>query len=219
MARWVVTGANRGIGLELAHQLHARGETVIAACRQTSEGLAAVGCRVVEGIDVARDDAGAALDAALDGSVDVLLHNAGILYRDGLSDLDSDGVREQFEVNALGPLRLTQALRHRLGRGTKLVFVSSKAGSIGDGPSGGMYGYRMSKAALNMAVANLAHELSPEGIAVVALHPGYVRTEMTGGAGNVEAPDSAAGLIARIDELSLASTGRFVHMDGSEVLW
>ena len=93
------------------------------------------------------------------------------------------------------------------------------AGSIGDGPSGGMYGYRMSKAALNVATANLAHELRPRGIHVVALHPGFVRTEMTGGNGNVEPADAAAGLIARLDELDAAGSGSFVHADGRELPW
>ena len=219
MGTWVVTGANRGIGLELARQLHERGEAVVAACRTSSAVLEALGCAVVDGIDVARDEAGARIDTALDGSIDVLLHNAGILNRDGLADLDAEGVRAQFEANALGPLRLTRALRHRLGRGARVAFVSSKAGSIGDRPAGGMYGYRMSKAALNMAAANLAHELRPDGIAVIALHPGFVRTGMTDGAGNVAAPDAARGLIERIDELTLASTGRFLHADGTELPW
>ena len=111
------------------------------------------------------------------------------------------------------------ALRPRLEVGAKIGVVSSMAGSIGDGPSGGMYGYRMSKAALNMAVANLAHELQAREIHVVALHPGYVRTEMTCGGGSVDAPEAAAGLIARIDELGASSSGTFVHADGRALPW
>lgn len=220
MATWLLTGANRGIGLELARQLHARGESVLAACRSSSTELDAVGCRVVEGIDVADDRVGEALDEALgDEQVDVVVSNAGILRRDAGTGIDIDAAREQFEVNTLGPLRLVNALLPRLGRGAKLGFVSSMAGSIGDGPSGGNYGYRMSKTALNMAAVNLAGELEPREIYVAVLHPGFVRTEMTGGSGNVDAADAAAGLIARLDELDASGSGSFVHADGRELPW
>lgn len=221
MSAWLVTGANRGIGLELCRQLHARSDDVVAVCRSTSPELDAIGCRVIDGIDIAADDAGARLDAALgpDVALDVLVHNAGVLRRDSVEALDPDAVREQLQVNALGPLLVTIALLPRLGRGSKIAFVSSRAGSIGDGPSGGTYGYRMSKAALNMAGANLAHELAPRGIHVVLLHPGFVRTEMTRGAGTFDPPEAAAGLIARIDELDTARSGRFFHATGEEIPW
>ncbi len=219
MATWLVTGSNRGIGLEICRQLHARGDTAIAACRSTSVELDAIGCRVVDGLDVAHADVGATLNRALgsDLVVDVLVNNAGILQRDSLEDLDN--ARVQFEVNTLGPLRMTNALLPRLREGSKIGFVSSRAGSIGDGPSGGMYGYRMSKAALNMATANLAHELAPRGIHVVALHPGFIRTEMTSGAGNEDPLQAAAGLIARLDELDASRSGRFFHAHGDEIPW
>jgi NAD(P)-dependent dehydrogenase (short-subunit alcohol dehydrogenase family) len=220
MATWVVTGANRGIGLELCRQLHARGEGVLAACRHVSPELEALGCRVAEGVDVTSDDAGAVLDWVLgDGPVDVLVCNAGVLRPERIETLDVEGARLQFEVNALGPLRVISTLLPRLGQGAKIGLVSSRAGSIGDGPSGGMYGYRMSKAALNMAGANLAHELAPRGILVAVLHPGFVRTEMTGGAGTVDPPESAAGMIARIDELDTTRSGRFFHANGDEIPW
>lgn len=221
MSTWLVTGSNRGIGLELCRQLQARGDDVIGACRSSSGALAAVGCRVVEGIDVATHDAGARLDAALgpDVVLDVVVHNAGVLRRDSIDALDLDAVREQLEVNALGPLRVTTALLPRLESGSKIAFVSSRAGSIGDRPSGGTYGYRMSKAALNMAGANLAHDLAPRGIHVVLLHPGFVRTEMTRGAGSFDPPEAAAGLIARIDELDADRSGRFFHATGEEIPW
>lgn len=220
MTTWLVTGANRGIGLELVRQLHARGDEVLAVCRSGGAELDAVGSRVIDGIDVATDDAGARLDAALaDVALDVLVHNAGLLRRDSIDALDLDAAREQLEVNALGPLRVTTALLPRLGRGSKIAFVSSRAGSIGDRPSGGTYGYRMSKAALNMAGANLAHDLAPRGIHVVLLHPGFVRTEMTRGAGTFDPPEAAAGLIARIDELDASRSGRFFHATGEEIPW
>jgi NAD(P)-dependent dehydrogenase (short-subunit alcohol dehydrogenase family) len=220
MATWLVTGANRGIGLELCRQLHARGDTVIAACRMSSLELDALGCRVVDGIDVGRDDVGGALLAALDDeSPDVVVNNAGIARWDTLDTLDPDRVRDELEVNTLGPLRVTLALLPRLREGAKVAFMSSKAGSIGDVPSGGNYGYRMSKAALNMAAVNLAGELAPRGIHVAVLHPGFVRTDMTGGRGNVHPSAAAGGLIERIDELDASRSGRFFHADGTEIPW
>ncbi len=221
MATWLVTGASRGIGLELVRQLHARGDDVIATCRAGTPELDAVGCRVVEGIDVGSDHVGAALLEALgDGqTIDVVVANAGIGRWDTLETVELDVAREELEVNALGPLRVTLALLPRLGSGGKIALVSSKAGSIGDRPSGGNYGYRMSKAAVNMLGANLAHDLAARGILVAVLHPGFVRTEMTHGGGNVDPPEAAAGLIRQIDVLDASRSGRFFHANGDEIPW
>jgi NAD(P)-dependent dehydrogenase (short-subunit alcohol dehydrogenase family) len=221
MATWLVTGASRGIGLELVRQLHARGDDVIATCRTRTRELDAVGCRVVDGIDVGTDDVGAGLLEALAAGqpLDVVVNNAGLARWDALDRIDVDAAREELEVNALGPLRVTLALLPRLGPGAKIGLITSKAGSIGDGPSGRNYGYRMSKAALNMLGANLAADLAPRGIHVGVLHPGFVRTEMTQGGGNVDPPESAAGLIRQIDALDASRSGRFFHADGSEVAW
>jgi len=221
LATWLVTGASRGIGLELVRQVHARADDVIATCRTRTPELDAVGCRVVDGIDVGSDDVGAALLEALgDGqSVDVVVNNAGLARWDTLETIDVDAARQELEVNALGPLRVTLALLPRLVPGAKIALISSKAGSIGDGPSGRNYGYRMSKAALNMLGANLAADLAPRGIHVGVFHPGFVRTEMTQGGGNVDPPESAAGLIRQIDALDASRSGRFFHADGSEVAW
>ena len=221
MATWLVTGASRGIGLDLVRQVHARADDVIATCRTRTPELDAVGCRVVDGIDVGSDDVGAALLEALgDGQpVDVVVNNAGLARWDTLETIDVDAAREELEVNALGPLRVTLALLPRIVPGAKIALISSKAGSIGDGPSGRNYGYRMSKAALNMLGANLAADLAPRGIHVGVFHPGFVRTEMTQGGGNVDPPESAAGLIRQIDALDVSRSGRFFHADGSEVAW
>jgi NAD(P)-dependent dehydrogenase (short-subunit alcohol dehydrogenase family) len=221
MGTWIVTGSNRGIGLEMCRQLRARGETVLAACRRRSAELDAVGCRVVEGVDVTADSAAKTLEKELgEGvSIDVLVNNAGVLESDRLTSLDFDKLRRQFEVNTLGPLRLTTALLKRFKPGSKIGFVSSRAGSIGDHPSGGTYGYRMSKAALNMAGANLAHDLSGQGILVAVLHPGFIRTGMTGGSGNDDPPVAAKGLIARLDELTPEKSGHFFHANGGELPW
>ena len=221
MATWLVTGASRGIGLELVRQLHARGDDVIATCRTRTPELDAVGCRVVVGIDVGSDDVGVPLLEALGDvqSVDVVVNNAGVARWDTLETIDIDAAREELDVNALGPLRVTLALLPRLGPGAKIALVSSKAGSIGDRPSGRNYGYRMSKAALNMLGANLAADLAGRGIHVAVLHPGFVRTELTQGGGNVDPTESADGLIRQIDALDASRSGRFFHADGSEVAW
>jgi NAD(P)-dependent dehydrogenase (short-subunit alcohol dehydrogenase family) len=219
MSLFVVTGAGRGIGLELCRQLRERGETVVAACRRAEPGLAALGCEVVEGVEVT-DDAGIArLVAALGGRrVDVLVNNAGILARESLDDLDVDSIRRQFEVNALAPLRVTRALLPNLGEGSKVAIITSRMGSIADNGSGGYYGYRMSKAAVNMAGVSLARDLGGRGIAVLLLHPGMVATEMTGGSG-IPVRESAANLIARIDSLGLDQSGSFHHADGQSLPW
>lgn len=221
MSTWLVTGTSRGIGLELVRQLHARGADVIATCRTRTPALDAVGCRVVDGIDVGSDDVGSALRDALGAEqpVDVVVNNAGLARWDTLETIDLDAAREEIDINALGPLRVTLALLPRLGAGARIALISSKAGSIGDRPSGGNYGYRMSKAALNMLGANLAADLAGRGIHVGVLHPGFVRTEMTRGGGNIDPPESAAGLIRQIDALDASRSGRFFHADGSEVAW
>lgn len=222
MATWVVTGSNRGIGLELVRQLVQRGETVYAACRSSSKELDASGAKVVTGVDVGKDGAAAVLAQALGGEkIDVLVNNAGILVHDSLEALDFDRIREQLEVNTIGPLRLTAGLLGKLGKGSRVAFVSSRAGSIGDKPGGGLYGYRISKTALNMAGANLARDLEGRGIAVVLLHPGFVRTELTGGNGNESPEGSARGLIERIDALGKDPSlgGRFFHQNGQELPW
>jgi NAD(P)-dependent dehydrogenase (short-subunit alcohol dehydrogenase family) len=220
MSRFLVIGANRGIGLELVRQIAQRGDEVIAACRTVSPALSALGLETFADVDVC-DDAGLrALSEALAGrDVDVLVVVAGILHGDGMGRLDWDAMRRQFEVNSLGPLRAALALRPRLKRGSKIAILSSRVGSLADNTSGGNYGYRMSKAAVNMAGRNLAHDLAPEGIAVLLLHPGYVRTDMTRGSGHIDASESARGLIQRLDELGMDQTGTFWHADGSRLPW
>jgi NAD(P)-dependent dehydrogenase (short-subunit alcohol dehydrogenase family) len=219
MKTHLVTGASRGIGLELCRQLHKRGETVVAACRRAGAEVKALGCEVIDGIEVSDDASVERLVVALGGRrVDVLVNNAGILSRESLDDLDAERIRRQFEVNALGPLRVTRALLANLGAGSKVVIITSRMGSIADNGSGGYYGYRMSKAAVNMAGASLAHDLRERGIAVLLLHPGMVATEMTGGNG-IPVQDSAANLIARIDSLGLEHSGSFHHADGQPLPW
>lgn len=216
----VVTGANRGIGLELARQLKAREASVVAVCRRSSPGLDALGVRVESGVDVTEPAAWSKLAARLaHDDIDLLIQNAGVLLADTLDDVYLDKVRAQFELNAVAPLFLTRALAPRLHTGAKVALITSRMGSIGDNGSGGYYGYRMSKAALNAAGVSLAHDLKPRGVAVVILHPGSVRTEMTHGHGMIEADEAARGLLRRIDELRLETTGRFLHQNGDVLPW
>ncbi len=217
----VVTGANRGIGLALTALLRQRGYEVVAACRNGSAALSELGATVVDGVDVAEQAGVAKLAAALSGrEVALLINNAGILrWENGLEQLDLAEVQRQFEVNALGPLRVTQALRANLHKGAKVALITSRMGSIGDNGSGGAYGYRMSKAALNMAGKSLAQDLKAAGIAVAILHPGMVKTDMIRGHGQIEPEEAARGLLARIEALTLANTGGFWHQNGEVLPW
>jgi NAD(P)-dependent dehydrogenase (short-subunit alcohol dehydrogenase family) len=223
MSFCVITGANRGIGLALTAHFVERGDHVLAACRTSSPELAKLGAgvEIVEGVDVSTDAGIAALVAAVGSrSVDVLVNNAGIMvWGEKLGKLDAAAIRKQFEVNALAPLRLTDALRDRLGKGAKVALVTSRMGSIDDNTSGGAYGYRMSKAALNMAGKSLALDLKERGVAVTILHPGMVSTDMIGGHGGIPPRDSARGLAARIDELTMGTSGGFWHVNGERLPW
>lgn len=221
MATYVVTGTNRGIGYEYCRQLQARGDTVIAVCRTASEELKQLGVQVEEGIDITSDASVAELRTRLGNrAIDVLINNAGILKRVTLENLDFSSIREQFEVNALGPLRVTHALLPNLKTGSKIVLMTSRMGSIGDNTSGSSYGYRMSKVALSMAGKSLAHDLKSRGIAVAILHPGLVQTRMTNfTTGGITPEEAVKGLLARIDELTLENTGTFWHANGDVLPW
>lgn len=220
MGLTVVTGANRGIGLELVRHLHDRGATVVAICRNRSIELDELGVRVESGFDLSAPSSWPSIGRIFEReNIDLLIQNAGIASIDSKDNVELDDVHAQFATNAVAPLFLTRALAPRLRRGAKVALISSRMGSIGDNGSGGYYGYRMSKAALNAAGVSLAHELRPAGVALVVLHPGAVRTDMTKHTGTIEAHESARGLLARIDELRLETTGRFVHQNGEILSW
>ncbi len=219
----LITGANRGIGLALARQYLGRGDRVIAVCRHGSAELAASGAQVESGIDVTDDAALAALAQRLgDTRIDVAWLNAGILSRESLGQIDGDGfdaLRRQFEVNALGPLRVVQALLDKLARHAKLAIMTSRMGSVADNSSGGYYGYRASKAAVNAIGKSLAIDLRPRDISVFLMHPGYVSTDMVGGGGDITPEQSAARLVSKLDVLELDQSGSFWHSDGSALPW
>ena len=172
------------------------------------------------GVDVTEPDSLTPLvEEVGEGSLDLLLMVAGILKGGSLESFDAAAVREQFEVNALGVVNATVALLPCMRSGGKIGLLTSRMGSIADNTSGGSYGYRMSKAALNAAGRSLAIDLEPRGISVAILHPGWVRTDMTRGQGLIDAETSAAGLLDRIDDLSPSSSGEFVHVNGERLPW
>jgi NAD(P)-dependent dehydrogenase (short-subunit alcohol dehydrogenase family) len=219
MATVLITGCNRGIGLQLCTQYSERGDDVIAVVRSSSPELDALPVRVITGVDVGDGACMSVLkDAIGDQSIDILLNNAGILRGDSLESLDYEAMEEQFRINTLGPLRITEALLPNLGSGSKLAIVSSRVGSIEDNTSGGYYGYRASKTAVNQIGTNLKHDLAPRGISVALLHPGLVATEMTGGQG-ITPKESAEGLIKRIDDLNSENSGGFWHAEGYPLPW
>ena len=213
----LVTGADRGIGNALCRACHARGDTVVAACLEESDELRALGVRVEPGVDVTSDDAVRSLARRLADTgtdLDLLVNNAGIAEQDTLGALDYDAIRRQLEVNALGPLRVTEALLERLKPGSTVAFVTSCIGSLGDNRSGGLYGYRISKCAANMVAVNLAHDLAKKGIAAVVLHPGMVATGMTFADERHEArpaAEAAAALMERIDQVEPGTPPTFWH--------
>jgi NAD(P)-dependent dehydrogenase (short-subunit alcohol dehydrogenase family) len=215
----VITGANRGIGLEMARRYAERGDKVIAVCRQSSDGLDGLDAEVITGIDVGDDESLARLSSIMEGkTIDRLVNNAGILEKSALDSLDRDSIERQFRINAMSPLFLTRALRPSLGNGSRVFIITSRMGSIDDNDSGGSYGYRMSKAAVNIAGKSLSVDLKDDGIAVFLLHPGWVSTDMTGHTG-IAVEDSAAGLVSCMDALDMSMTGTFWHQEGYELPW
>lgn len=223
MSNTLITGCNRGIGLAMARALSARGEHVIGVCRKPSAELQALPLQVEAGVDVTDGSTLAALNERLgDTAIDRLILNAGVLSREGLGDLDEAAfsrIQQQFNTNTLGALRVVAALQQRLAPAAKIAVITSRMGSISDNTSGGYYGYRASKAAVNAVGKSLAEDLRPRGIAVFLLHPGFVRTDMTGGNGDVTPEQAAANLIARIDQLGMAESGSFWHANGEALSW
>jgi NAD(P)-dependent dehydrogenase (short-subunit alcohol dehydrogenase family) len=221
MATYLVTGANRGIGLEYCRQLIQRGDHVIAVCRSSCDELDQLNLSVYSNVELTSDSAMANLAQNLQNStIDVLILNAGIVERNSIDNLDFDSIRRQFEINAIAPLKLTKALLPNLKQGSKVIIMTSRMGSIDDNTSGGSYGYRMSKVALSMAGKSLSIDLKPKGIALAILHPGLVQTRMTNfNPSGITPKQSVQGLLARIDQLNLQNTGTFWHSNGDILPW
>ncbi|GAA0852728.1 SDR family oxidoreductase [Aliiglaciecola litoralis] len=216
----VITGANRGIGLELTKHYLAQNWEVYALCRNSSDELDSTTAKVIKKVDVGNPESlPSALASLKSVKIDVLINNAGVLGRDSLDEWDPHTIEHQFRVNALGPLLVTQCLLGQLSQGSKVAHITSRMGSMEDNTSGGYYGYRMSKAALNAAGKSMANDLKKQGIAVALLHPGYVQTEMVSYGGDISSTDAAARLVARISDLNIENSGTFWHANGEVLPW
>ena len=225
MAREVLlTGANRGIGLEFARQLAARGDRVVATCRNPDAAteLAALDVQV-EALDVA-DGASIERMSSLyeDRHLDLLLNNAGVgVGHRPLGELDYEEMETFYRINALGPLRLAETMLPALQRGEQRTIVSltSRVGSIHDNTSGGSYAYRASKAALNAVTKSLALDLGDEGFTCVVLHPGWVQTDMGGARAPLSSDESVAGMLKVVDGLAREDSGGFFDYTGEVLPW
>ncbi len=223
----MVTGANRGIGLELARQYAQDGWTVLATMRDTGDAEAVLslpGDIDVLELDVVDPASVAILSERTRGTaIDILINNAGIYgpRRPALGAIHYPSWIDVLATNTLGPVRVTEAfLDHlRQGRQRTIVAITSKMGSMGDNGSGGQYIYRSSKAALNAAMRSLAIDLAPEGFRVAILHPGWVRTGMTGPNARMDPQESVAGLRRVIERLSPEDSGSFLNYDGTRIPW
>jgi NAD(P)-dependent dehydrogenase (short-subunit alcohol dehydrogenase family) len=223
----LITGANRGIGLELARQYHAAGWSVIATARDPDAAteLRAIGADIlVPRLDVASQESVVALAKSLENRpIDLLINNAGVFASRGtkLTDLDLADFEDSMQVNAIGPIRVTQALlpNLRAGKGKKIVGITSTLGSLANNTDGGFYGYRESKAALNMFLRTIAAELRSEGFICIPLHPGWVQTDMGGPSAHLTPKESVTGMRKVIDNLKPADSGKFWEYDGSNLPW
>jgi len=229
MSHWLIAGASRGIGLELARQLARRGDRVTAslrneAARETlATALAPAGSKAhILNFDTRDDAALRAAAAQVSEPIDVLIANAGAYgpERQSTLDTDFDGVLDLLSINTLGPLRVAQAFLPlvRRSRHPRIVMMSSVLGSMA---LKGTFtiGYRASKAALNKITQCLAEDLKPAGVAVISMHPGWVRTDMGGPDAPLGVEESAAGVIAVAQATTLDESGRFVDYRGEEIEW
>jgi NAD(P)-dependent dehydrogenase (short-subunit alcohol dehydrogenase family) len=222
----LITGANRGLGLEFARQYAARGWAILACCRAPAEAreLAAIRGAEVHALDVRDLDAIAALARTLKGRpIDVLLNNAGVYgpQKMTLGRIDYAAWQEVLAVNTLAPARMAECFVENVAASERklIACVSSKMGSIAANVEGRHYLYRSSKAALNAVVKSLSIDMRDRGVIVVTLHPGWVRTDMGGAEADLEIPASVAGVVGVLDKVGIADSGRFFDYDGSEIAW
>lgn len=217
----VIVGSNRGIGLELARQ-YSLSHEVYALCREASVELKNLNVRLIEGVDASSLESLKVAAGEVEPSIDLFLHNAGIMSDENIQNLDQaafDRMQQQFLINSLGPLKSVSAFLTKFKEGSKIGLVTSRMGSIADNTSGGRYGYRASKTALNAFGKSLAHDLEAKGVAVALLHPGWVQTDMTNFTGHLTPEQSAEGLSKIMEGLTLEKTGKFWHVHGEELPW
>lgn len=232
MATVLVTGSNRGLGLEWVRQYAAEGWRVYATCRQPTEAgeLKALADREKEirilRLDVTKPDEINALAVELiKEPIDVLVNNAGVYLEKfmevGLRRLRYEDWEYTFQVNTLGAVRVTEALQEHVARSEKrlVVVISTHMASIADIAAPGAYYYRSTKAALNAVMEGLTHELRPKGVGVLILHPGWVRTRMGGEGTSLMPPESVRGMRSLVEKFTLAESGRFFRYDGVEMPW
>lgn len=220
----LITGANRGIGLEFARQYANDGWEVIATCRDPGHAAELKALNVdVRALDVADFGAIAALGTKLSGrGIDVLINNAGIYGGEqSFGSVDPDGWVQALRVNAMAPLKMAEAFAQHLQAGQRRVIASitSRMGSIDDNTSGGAYAYRSTKAALNAVNKSLSVDLRPRGIICIVLHPGWVKTAMGGAGALITAQQSVSGMRRIIDGATASHSGRFFNYDGQEIPW
>jgi len=232
MTAALITGSNRGLGLEWVRQCAARGWRVYASCRdpdsaQDLQALVSAHPEVtLHRLDVTAPDQLAALAEALrDEPLDLLVNNAGVYFehwgKDPVGSIDYDDWQQTFSVNTLGPMRVTEAFLPQLSRGDRplVVTITSNMGSITHIDAGKDYAYRSSKAALNAAMHGLARELEPRGIGVLLLHPGWVRTRMGGSSASLSPEESVRGMLALADRFGPGMSGAFLRYDGASIPW
>jgi len=215
----VITGSNRGIGLEFCKQLKERGYEVIALCRSTSQELKKLNIQVIDNTDIRNVDDLNIVKKKIDAPIDLLINNAGIFIQDDLKSLNFKTLQEQIEVNSLGPLKVTLALLSLMQENTKVVMITSRLGSIASTSESTYCGYRASKAALNMISKTLSIELKPKGISVGIFHPGYVSTDMTDHKGDLKPKTSVGNILKLLEKLNIENSGTFWHEDGSIIPW
>ena len=230
MATVLITGTNRGIGLEFTKQFLARGDSVIATCREPAAAteLQALSAEYdtlnILSLDVASTESMQAFVKQLDGvAIDVFINNAGVYGPSSVrfGEVDADVWASVLNVNAIAPIMLSQMLMPKLraGKDKKMLYLSSKMGSIEDNGSGTGYIYRSSKAALNAVVKSLSIDLAPEGFTAAVLHPGWVLTDMGGANALIDTRTSVAGMLAVIDGLNVEQSGSFISYNGSSIPW
>ena len=224
----LITGTNRGIGLEFVKQYATDGWNVIACCRdpQSATALQALASAhhniQIMPLDVADFAQIDALALQLKGQkIDVLINNAGVYPESSLGHVNYESWATAFKINSMAPLKMAEAFMPHVAasRLKKIVTLSSKMGSLDDNTSGGSYIYRTSKTAVNMVMKSLSIDLKPNGIAVVTLHPGWVQTDMGGPNGLIDTQTSVTGLRKVIANLALANSGKFIAFDGEEIAW